>query len=283
MKCVSCIGCCVIWFLRVCVVRDNFTFIGSSLFVFSNSPSGKMFSGVTTNTTFGSPVASESAPAPEVENSAPVLVAKAAPAKSKSCRSAVVASAPHVVESLPLSAPTQRSREERDATGRVVASRLGLAWPPSKRIRRPGRPPLMHSGVMRSIIGHEMSLSDIMTMICVFSANVLVDGGLVMPWYQPRHPVQSSVERDAGFTGANDLSRWHFVGHIFSKSCHRHRRCSRIDRLIALLCFCGRVFDTTQENSPGPDTVRIDSTETDTERRGDGREEDKRIEERREK
>ena len=72
------------------------------------------------------------------------------------------------------------------------------------------------------------------------------------------------MERDAGFTGANDLSRWHFVGHIFSKSCHRHRRCSpspdivRIDRLIALLCFCGRVFDTTQENSPGPDTVRID-------------------------
>ena len=32
----------------------------------------------------------------------------------------------------------------------------------------------------------------------------------------------------------------------------------RIDRLIALLCFCGRVFDTTHENSPGPDTVRID-------------------------
>ena len=26
----------------------------------------------------------------------------------------------------------------------------------------------------------------------------------------------------------------------------------------ALLCFCGRVFDTTQENSPGPDMVRID-------------------------
>ena len=72
------------------------------------------------------------------------------------------------------------------------------------------------------------------------------------------------MERDAGFTGANDLSRWHFVGHIFSKSCHRHRRCSpspdtvRIDRLIALLCFRGRVFDTTQENSPGPDTARID-------------------------
>ena len=40
----------------------------------------------------------------------------------------------------PLSAPTQRSREERDATGRAVASRLGLAWPPAKRIRRPGRP-----------------------------------------------------------------------------------------------------------------------------------------------
>ena len=31
-----------------------------------------------------------------------------------------------------------------------------------------------------------------------------------------------------------------------------------------------REFDSTQENSPGPDTVRIDSTETDTEGRGDG-------------
>ena len=60
----------------------------------------KMFSGVAMNTTLGSPVASESA----------------------------------------LSAPSQRSREERDATGRAVASRLGLAWPLAKRIRRPGRP-----------------------------------------------------------------------------------------------------------------------------------------------
>ena len=94
------------------------------------------------------PVCEYVAPAPEVECTAPVLVAKAArepviknlTPDPKSCRSAVVASAPHVVESLPLSAPTQRSREESDATGRVVASRLGLAWPPAKRIRRPGRP-----------------------------------------------------------------------------------------------------------------------------------------------
>ena len=160
VKCVSCIGCCVIWFLRVCVLCGTISL--SLVRVFSCSVTllqEKMFSGVTTNTTFGSPVASESAPAPEVEyipapapvceyvapapeveDSAPVLVAKAAPAKSKSCRSAVVASAPHVVESLPLSAPTQRAREERDATGRAVASRLGLAWPPANRIRRPGRP-----------------------------------------------------------------------------------------------------------------------------------------------
>ena len=123
-----------------------------------------MFSGVPTNTTFGSPVASESAPAPEVEyiapapaetyaTPAPIIedvaqapVVEYIPAPAPVCEyptpapSPVVASAPHVVESLPLSAPTQRSREERDATGRVVASRLGLAWPPSKRIRRPGRP-----------------------------------------------------------------------------------------------------------------------------------------------
>ena len=37
-------------------------------------------------------------------------------------------------------ASTQRSREERDAMGRAVASRLGLVWPPAKRIRRQGRP-----------------------------------------------------------------------------------------------------------------------------------------------
>ena len=35
---------------------------------------------------------------------------------------------------------TQRSREERDAMGRAVACRLGVAWPPAKRVRRAGRP-----------------------------------------------------------------------------------------------------------------------------------------------
>ena len=73
-----------------------------------------MFSAVPATTTFDAPVATESAlqeePAPVGEYISP------------------------------LSAPTQRSREERDATGRAVASRLGLAWPPAKRIRRPGRP-----------------------------------------------------------------------------------------------------------------------------------------------
>ena len=34
----------------------------------------------------------------------------------------------------------QRSRKERDATGRAVASRLGLAWPPAKGVRLVGRP-----------------------------------------------------------------------------------------------------------------------------------------------
>ena len=48
-----------------------------------------------------------------------------------------------MVESSPLSVPTQRSREERDAMSRAVASLLGLAWPPEKWIR----PLLMHCGM----------------------------------------------------------------------------------------------------------------------------------------
>ena len=40
----------------------------------------------------------------------------------------------------------------------------------------------MHCGAMRSKTGHAMSLSDITTMMCVFSANVFMDGGLVVPW-----------------------------------------------------------------------------------------------------
>ena len=107
-------------------------------------------------TTFGALVATQSvlqeepetatlstnaAPAPVGENIAPTLVCESvtpapliecsAPALAvhrQSCHSAVEAFAPHVVESSPFSAPTQRSREERDATGRAVASRLGLAW-----------------------------------------------------------------------------------------------------------------------------------------------------------
>ena len=73
-----------------------------------------MFSAVLATTTFDAPVATESALQEE-----PALVGEYIS---------------------PLSASTQRSREERDATGRAVASRLGLAWPPAKRIRRPGRP-----------------------------------------------------------------------------------------------------------------------------------------------
>ena len=101
-----------------------------------------MFSGVTMNTTFGSPVASESAPAPEVEYiPAPAPVCEyVAPVPEVEDSAPVLVAKAHVVESLPLSVPTQRSREERDATGRAVASCLGLAWPPAKRIRRPGRP-----------------------------------------------------------------------------------------------------------------------------------------------
>ena len=90
-------------------------------------------------------------------------------------------SAPKEDVALPLSVPTRRSREERDATGREVASRLGLAWPPKKRIRCPGRHSGDHCGAMRSKTGHAMSLSDIMAVMCVFSSNVLMDGGLVMP------------------------------------------------------------------------------------------------------
>ena len=178
-----------------------------------------MFSGVPTNTTFGSPVASESAPAPEieyiapapaetyatpapiiedvapapvVENIAPTHAPSATlPAKSKSCRCAVCgAICTDVVESLLLSAPSQRSREERDSA--VDGSGLSLHRFGLRNHHRSGfavqeDPLLMHSGVMRSITGHEMSLSDIMTMICVFSANVLVDGGLVMPSYRFLH------------------------------------------------------------------------------------------------
>ena len=66
-------------------------------------------------TTFGVPVAAESA-----------LQEDVAPAPA--------------VESSPLSVPAPRSREERDAMGPAVASRLGLAWQPEKRIRRLGRP-----------------------------------------------------------------------------------------------------------------------------------------------
>ena len=42
-----------------------------------------------------------------------------------------------------------------------------------------GGPLLMHCGAMRSKTGHAMSFWDIMMMMCVFSANVLMDGGLV--------------------------------------------------------------------------------------------------------
>ena len=81
---------------------------------------------------------------------------------------------------------------------RVGLSLLALVWHGHQRsgFAVQGGPLLMHSGAMRSKTGHEMSPSDIMTMICVFSANVLVDGGLVMPWYQPRHPVTLSLPLD---------------------------------------------------------------------------------------
>ena len=61
-------------------------------------------------------------------------------------------------------------------TGRAVASRLGLAWPPAKWIQRVhGDPLLMQCGSVRSQTGHEMCFLTVMTMICVFSTNVLVE------------------------------------------------------------------------------------------------------------
>ena len=78
-------------------------------------------------TTFGALIATASSlqedatPAPLIEYSTP------APAvNSQSSRSAVEAFAPHVVKSSPFSVPTQSSREERDAMGRAVVSRLGM-------------------------------------------------------------------------------------------------------------------------------------------------------------
>ena len=41
--------------------------------------------------------------------------------------------------------------------------------------------------------GHEKSFSDIMTMMCEFSGNILMGGGLVMPQCQPRYPITGSL------------------------------------------------------------------------------------------
>ena len=123
------------------------------------------------------PVIEHVAPAPVVTNETAPVIEDIAPALVVSNETA-----PVVMNMTTM----QRSREERDATGQAVASQLGLTWPPEWRIRRRGRPTAdtlwcdaLQNLAREVAFGHHDDDEG-------FSANVLIDGGLVMPWCQRR-------------------------------------------------------------------------------------------------